>query len=113
MDAGLDVLQPDLSRCGGFTVARRVAYEAEDRNVMVCPHAWGSQILTAATLQFLGFLSQESMLEFNTSSDPVSRNLLAEPLVVSNGRVALPTGPGLGIEVDMEAINRLAGVHLD
>jgi L-alanine-DL-glutamate epimerase-like enolase superfamily enzyme len=53
------------------------------------------------------------MLEFNTSSDPVSRNLLAEPLVVSNGRVALPTGPGLGIEVDMEAINRLAGVHLD
>lgn len=108
IDAGVDVLQPDLSRCGGFTVARKVAYAAEEANMLVCPHAWGSQILTAATLQYLAFLPRASMVEFNTSTDPISRSLLSEPLALDNGQVAVPSGPGLGVEVDFEAIKALA-----
>lgn len=109
IDAGVDVLQPDLSRCGGFTVARRVAYAAEEANVAVCPHAWGSQILAAATLQYLAFLPQDSMLEFNTSTDPISRSLLSQPLTLKGGQVAVPNRPGLGVEVDMDVITELAG----
>jgi L-alanine-DL-glutamate epimerase-like enolase superfamily enzyme len=107
-DTGIDVLQPDLSRCGGLTVARRVAYLADERNLLVCPHAWGSDILTAATLHFIAALPHETFLEFNTSADPLSRDLVSQPLRLVDGAVRVPDGPGLGVEPDMEAIRALA-----
>jgi len=106
--AGIDVVQPDLSRCGGFTVARRIAYMAEDYNVMVCPHAWGSDILTAATLQFLAFLPRESFVEFNVASDPISRDLVLDPFRLQDGLIHVPDKPGLGIEVNLDTIRDLA-----
>jgi L-rhamnonate dehydratase len=104
---GVDVLQPDLSRCGGLTIGRRIAHMAEDLNVMVCPHAWGSDLLTAATLHLCAFLSCETLLEFNTSADPLSRDLVLEPLTLEDGHVRVPTGPGLGVQPDLAAIDRL------
>ncbi|MCW2950994.1 MAG: mandelate racemase/muconate lactonizing enzyme family protein [Conexibacter sp.] len=106
--AGIDVLQPDLSRCGGLTIARRIAYLADELNLMICPHAWGSDLLTAATLHFVAFLPHETFLEFNTSSDALSRSLVAEPLRLEDGMVRLPEGPGLGVVPDMEKIRALA-----
>jgi L-alanine-DL-glutamate epimerase-like enolase superfamily enzyme len=106
-DGRVDVLQPDLSRCGGLTIARRVAYLADDLNVAICPHAWGSEILTAATLHFVAFLSRPTFLEFNTSADPLSRGLTSAPLELRDGHVHLPDGPGLGVELDLDALEAL------
>ena len=103
---GIDVLQPDLSRCGGFTAARRIAYLADDLNVQVVPHSWGSDILAAASLHYSAFLKCETFLEFNTSADPLSRELAKNPLDVRDGHVAVPDDPGLGVEPDPEAIER-------
>jgi L-rhamnonate dehydratase len=103
----IDVLQPDLSRCGGLTVARRIAHFADDVNVLVCPHAWGSDILTAATLHFTSFLANETFLEFNTSADPVSRELVMSPLEMHDGYVSVPDGPGLGVELNLDVVERL------
>jgi L-alanine-DL-glutamate epimerase-like enolase superfamily enzyme len=105
---GVDVLQPDLSRCGGFTIARRIAYMADDLNIQVCPHAWGTSILTAATLQFAATLPRETFLEFNTSSDSLSRLDLTEPLEMENGYVELPLKPGIGVELNREALESSA-----
>jgi L-alanine-DL-glutamate epimerase-like enolase superfamily enzyme len=102
----VDVLQPDLSRCGGLTVARRIAHLADDLNVQVVAHSWGSDILTAASLHYSAFLKCETFLEFNTSADPLSRELARNPLEVRDGHVAVPDSPGLGIEPDLEAIER-------
>ena len=104
---GVDVLQPDMSRCGGLTIARRVAHYAQERNLMVVAHAWGSDILTAATLHFTAFLPGETFLEFNTSQDPISRELVTRPLALVDGSVRVPTAPGLGVELNMEALSRL------
>jgi L-rhamnonate dehydratase len=100
----IDVLQPDLSRCGGLTVARRIAHLAEDLNVQVVAHSWGSDILTAASLHYSAYLKCETFLEFNTSADPLSRELAKNPLKVRDGYVEVPDKPGLGIEPDVEAI---------
>jgi L-alanine-DL-glutamate epimerase-like enolase superfamily enzyme len=100
----VDVLQPDLSRCGGLTVARRIAHLAEDLNVQVVAHSWGSDILTAASLHYSAYLKCETFLEFNTSADPLSRELAKDPLKVRDGYVDVPDKPGLGIEPDVEAI---------
>ena len=53
---GVDVLQPDLTRCGGFTVARKIVHMAERANRLVIPHSWSSDLLTAASLH-LGSIS--------------------------------------------------------
>jgi L-rhamnonate dehydratase len=49
--AGVDVLQPDLSRCGGFTAARKIVHMAEMVNVLVIPHSWSSDLLTVVRLE--------------------------------------------------------------
>jgi L-rhamnonate dehydratase len=103
----VDVVQPDLSRCGGLTVARQIAYMAQEANVMVCAHAWGSQLLTAATVHYAAFLADQTFLEFNVASDAISQGLVDEPLELVDGHVAVPTRPGLGVEPDLEQIRFL------
>lgn len=103
----VDVLQPDLSRCGGLTIARRIAHIADDLNILVCAHSWGSDLLAAASLHYAAYLKSESFLEFNTSVDPLSRTLVTNPLQVRDGYVEVPDAPGLGVEVDLEAIEQL------
>ena len=51
----VDVLQPDLTRCGGFTVARKIVHMAERANRLVIPHSWSSDLLTAASLHLNAF----------------------------------------------------------
>jgi L-alanine-DL-glutamate epimerase-like enolase superfamily enzyme len=103
---GIDIVQPDLSRCGGFTVARKVADLAELRNVAVCPHAWLTDLLTAASLHMNAYLKRSLFLEFNVSAGPVVRELCRDPLQLEDGCIRVPQGPGLGVEVNEETIAR-------
>jgi L-rhamnonate dehydratase len=109
VDTGrIDVLQPDLSRCGGLTVARRAAYMADRLNVHLCPHAWGTDILTAATLQFVAFLPKETYVEFNAAEDVLSRGLVEQPFELRDGMLDVPDLPGLGVTPDEDALRALA-----
>ncbi len=102
----VDVLQPDLTRCGGFTVARKIAHMAELANVLVIPHSWSSDLLTAASLHLNAFMRRAVFIEFNTSQGPLSRELVREPLRMTDGWLSVPEGPGLGVEVNEEAIRK-------
>ncbi|HUQ92259.1 MAG TPA: mandelate racemase/muconate lactonizing enzyme family protein [Bryobacteraceae bacterium] len=97
---GLDVLQPDLTRCGGFTVARKIVHMAERANRLVIPHSWSSDLLTAASLHLTAFLRRAEFVEFSTSQGPLSRMLVKEPLRMQDGFLRVPSGPGLGVEVN-------------
>lgn len=102
----VDVLQPDLTRCGGFTTARKIVHMAELANVLVIPHSWSSDLLTAASLHLNAFQRRAEFIEFNTSQGPLSRELVREPLRMTDGWLAVPEGPGLGVEVNEEAIRK-------
>jgi L-alanine-DL-glutamate epimerase-like enolase superfamily enzyme len=104
--ARLDVLQPDLSRCGGLTVGRKIADLAELRNVAVCPHAWLTDLLTAASLHLNAYLKQSLFLEYNVSASPIVRDLCHHPLRMEDGWIAVPQSPGLGVEVNEEVVER-------
>jgi L-rhamnonate dehydratase len=104
--ARVDVLQPDLSRCGGFTAARKIVHMAETANVLVIPHSWSSDLLTAASLHLTAFQRRAEFVEFNTSQGPLSRDMVREPLRMVDGYVSVPTGPGLGVDVNEETIKR-------
>ena len=104
--AGVDVLQPDLTRCGGFTAARKIVHMAELANRLVIPHSWCSDLLTAASLHLNAFQRRAVFVEFNTSQGPLSRALVREPLKLVDGCLAVPCAPGLGVEVDEETVQK-------
>jgi L-alanine-DL-glutamate epimerase-like enolase superfamily enzyme len=103
---GVDVLQPDLTRCGGFTVARKIVHMADRANRLVIPHSWSSDLLTAASLHLAAFQRRAEFVEFSTSQGPLSRMLVKEPLRMKNGYLSVPMGHGLGVEVDDAVIEQ-------
>ncbi|HHY82490.1 MAG TPA: mandelate racemase/muconate lactonizing enzyme family protein [Clostridiales bacterium] len=103
----IDVAQPDLSRCGGFTHARKILWEAEAAGIDVCPHAWLTDLLTAASLHMNAVLPRSLFLEYNVSSSPMLRDIIANPIKLEqSGMMKVPQGPGLGIEIDEKAVQK-------
>ena len=80
--------------------------------VRMIPHVWGTGIGLAAALQLLAVLPHnppsnrpwEPMLEFDRSEHPARQAIMTRPIEHENGIVAIPTGPGLGIEIDRDAL---------
>ena len=101
----VDVLQPDLTRCGGFTTARKIVHMADRANRLVIPHSWSSDLLTAASLHLVAFQRRAAFVEFSTSQGPLSRMLVKQPLRLEDGYVRIPEGPGLGVEVNDAVID--------
>lgn len=102
---GVDVVQPDLSRCGGFTQFELIAWEAEYAGVDVCPHAWLTDLLTAASLHANATLQRSLFLEYNVSNSAMLRDIIANPIHLrSDGTMAVPQQPGLGIEINEDAV---------
>ncbi|MFO0889477.1 MAG: enolase C-terminal domain-like protein [Isosphaeraceae bacterium] len=98
--------QPDPSRCGG-RCARRIAREAEVAGIDVCPHAWLTDLLTAASLHLNAVLPRSLFLEYNVSQNPMLREVIANPVALdADGTIAVPDGPGLGIEINEAAVQR-------
>ena len=102
-------VQPDLTRCGGFTHGRKIAWEAEVAGIDVCPHAWLTDLLTAASLHFNAVLPRALFLEYNVCENPMLREVIANPVTLgADGFIAVPQGPGLGIEINESAVRRFA-----
>ncbi|MEM7445027.1 MAG: mandelate racemase/muconate lactonizing enzyme family protein [Pseudomonadota bacterium] len=110
MDRGsLDVLQPDAALVGGITGLRHVAYAAAERNLIFTPHTWTNGWGVLANAHLTAGLADAPWLEF--PYDPPEWGLerrdffMAEPLTVSsNGWITLPDTPGLGFELDENAL---------
>lgn len=103
----VDVIQPDLSRCGGLSQVRKILWEAEIAGVDVCPHAWLTDLLSAASLHVNACLPRSLFLEYNVSENPMLREIIRNPIRMDErGTMAVPDGPGLGIEIDEKAVGR-------
>lgn len=111
----VDILQPDTCSAGGLSECKKIADMAEAYGLRYAPHVWGTGIATAAALHLLAVLPawtppslcpEEPMLEFDRTEHPVRTALLVEPIEPKRGRVAVPVGPGLGIEIDRAALEK-------
>lgn len=105
-EGGVDVVQPDLSRCGGLSVARKIIPMAQLAGRVICPHAWLSDLLTAASLHLNAVLPHAIFQEYNVCKDPLSRTLCSPRLDMVDGHLAVPQTPGLGVAIDIETVNR-------
>jgi L-alanine-DL-glutamate epimerase-like enolase superfamily enzyme len=107
MDAGVNVVQPDISRAGGITELRRIAQLALDRGVLLIPHCWKTGISIAANLQLLSTIPNAPYLEFcQPPNSPLRYELLKHDFSVEKGNVRVPDEPGLGIQLNEKILER-------
>jgi L-alanine-DL-glutamate epimerase-like enolase superfamily enzyme len=100
-----DVIQPDLSRCGGLTVARQVAALANEAGLDLVPHSWLTDLLHAYSLHLIATLPRAMFVEFNVAQSPLTRGVCNGALKLNaDGTVTIPDGVGLGVDVDEDFI---------
>jgi len=103
------IAQPDVCSAGGITEVKRIADLAAALNIRCYPHVWGTPIAIAASLQVLATLPGPVLLEYDQSDNPIRERLVATPFRLDDtGAVAVPDAPGLGVEVDEDALRDFA-----
>ncbi len=110
----VDIIQPDICACGGLTEAKRIASLASTYGVDVVPHTWGSSIGLHVALHFISNLesvpgrmfSPDFLLEFDQTENALREQLTFPKLEMENGKIKVPTAPGLGLEVNQEALEK-------
>jgi D-galactarolactone cycloisomerase len=108
----VDIIQPDICGTGGFTEMRRIADMAALHGIRLVPHVWGTAVQIAASLQFMASLPPnpprrdpvEPILEFDRTENPFRQAVVRTPIEHVNGLVTIPDGPGLGIEINRDAL---------
>ncbi|EKN63446.1 mandelate racemase/muconate lactonizing enzyme family protein [Schinkia azotoformans] len=113
----IDFVQPDLSKCGGFTEALAITTLAQTYNLNVSAHVWGTAVGVAAATQFMAYLPIHPhtmnepapiLFEYDTSKNPLRTGIINENIIVRNGFIEVSEGSGLGVTLNTELINKYA-----
>jgi L-alanine-DL-glutamate epimerase-like enolase superfamily enzyme len=104
----VDIIQPDCTKCGGLTESWRIGWMAYEHNILLVPHGWNTAIGLAADLHLTAALPVARYVEYLTPS-PYLDELITEPFRPdADGYLQVPTTPGLGIQLNREALKRFA-----
>jgi L-alanine-DL-glutamate epimerase-like enolase superfamily enzyme len=103
----LQIVQPDVIWAGGITECRRIAALASAWNLPCVPHVFSSGVCLAANLHFIASIPNGRWLEHDCNPNPLRLELIGGAIALGkDGRVALPQGPGLGVELDAATVQR-------
>jgi L-alanine-DL-glutamate epimerase-like enolase superfamily enzyme len=94
-----DIVQPDVTKVGGISEQRRIAWMADDFGVKYVGHGWNTALGVAADLQLAAALPLADLVEFIGGS-PYVDGITVDPFVLRDGYLEIPEKPGLGIELD-------------
>lgn len=108
MDKGkVDLVQLDITRCGGFTEAMKIASLAADRGLSCINHGFTTYINVAAALHFLASIPNSFIIEYVVEEETTLRNVITnQNFGALDGFVNVPDEPGLGVKLNEEAIER-------
>jgi L-alanine-DL-glutamate epimerase-like enolase superfamily enzyme len=99
-----DVVQPDITRCGGISEMRRISEVARKYSTQLIPHGFSTGILLAATTQFLASQPGGELIEYSQSTSPLFTDLVTNRIQMVDGRVPVPDVVGLGVEIDEDLV---------
>ena len=116
----VDIIQPDICACGGLTEAKRIASLASTYGVDIVPHTWGSSIGIHVALHFISNLeslpgrmfSPDFLLEFDQTENALREQLTFPKLEMKNGKIQVPSSPGLGLEVNEDELHKFANHNI-
>ena len=101
-----DIVQPDVTKVGGISEERRIAWLAQENGVKFIPHGWNTALGLAADLQLASAFAHTDLVEYLTGS-PFIDDIVAEKWRLdADGMLPIPNAPGLGIRLDPDAIAR-------
>src|SRR5262245_58660907 len=102
----VDIIQPDCTKCGGLTEAWRIGWMAYDHNIVLVHHSWTTALGLAADLHLTAALPVAHYVEFITPS-PYVDELITKPFRPDvDGFLHVPDSPGLGVQLDPDALQR-------
>ena len=98
------IIQLDVGQCGGILESKKIAGIAEAHYAMIAPHMYVGPIAAAAAVQVDACSPNFLIQEYNGGG--LHEELFTNPIRFENGFIELPTGPGLGLELDEDVVNR-------
>ncbi len=105
-----DIVQPDVTKVGGISEERRIAWMAAENGIRMIPHGWNTAVGLAADLQLASAFANTDLVEYLTGS-PFIDEITTKPWRLdADGMLEIPERPGLGIEIDLRALESLSGV---
>jgi len=104
-----DIVQPDATKVGGLSEMRRIGWAAQARGVRLIPHGWNTAVGLAADLQLVSALPESNMVEYLTGSPFIDDIAREKWRLDSDGMLAIPDRPGLGLTLDRDALAALTG----
>ena len=107
----VQVVQPDIGRVGGLTEARRVARMAAEHDLLVVPHAWKTGISVAVAAHLAMVTPQMPFFEFlpaELCESRLRKELVHDELVYRDGKLGVPSRPGLGFELNRDALEEFS-----
>ena len=107
-----DIVQPDVTKVGGISEERRIAWMAEDRGIRFIPHGWNTALGLAADLQLASAMPRTDMVEYLSGSPFIDDLPVGGWSLDADGMLPIPAGPGLGIQLDLDAVERHTGQRL-
>jgi len=111
LEAGaFDIVQPDVTKCGGISEERRIGWMARDNGVRFIPHGWNTTVGLAADLQLASAFADTDLVEYLTGSPFIDD--LCQWKLDEDGMLAIPSGPGLGIRINLDALREFSGADL-
>lgn len=104
----VDIIQPDATKCGGLSEARRIAWMAFDHNIQMVSHGWNTAVGLAADLQLAAAIPVARYVEYLTPCVYIEE-LYTEPFVLdAEGFLTIPDRPGLGFDIDHDRLKRFS-----
>lgn len=99
-------MQPDVTRVGGLSEARRIAWMADENGVRLIPHGWNTAIGLAADLQLASAIAGTDLVEHIIGSPYVDQIITGPWTLDEEGMLSIPAGPGLGVTLGLDAVSR-------
>ena len=109
LEAGaFDIVQPDVTKVGGISEERRIAWMAREHGVKFVPHGWNTAVGLAADLQLASAFPETDLVEYLDGS-PFIDEIVEEPWRLErDGMLQIPDGPGLGLKLNRDAVKKYA-----
>ena len=104
-----DIVQPDVTKVGGISEERRIAWMAEENGIRFIPHGWNTVLGLAADLQLASASKFTDLVEYLTGSPFIDEIVETKWQLDSDGYLPIPDRPGLGISLDFDAVERYTG----
>jgi L-alanine-DL-glutamate epimerase-like enolase superfamily enzyme len=101
-----------VTKVGGISEERRIAYMAEEHGARFIPHGWNTAIGLAADLQLATAFADTDLVEYCTGSPYIDDLTQGGWSLDSDGMLTIPTGPGLGVDLNREAVRRMCAADL-